>query len=66
MPTMTISTTTFSCSSCGDEDCALVKDKDWGWVCDDCKQSLDKVDRETDWDRWEQDRRERIAEQNEY
>ena len=58
--------TIIACSSCGDEDGSLMKDKHWGLVCDDCQQELERIDRETDWDRFEQDHRERLAEQNEY
>ena len=56
----------FSCTSCGDDEAGLVNDKTWGWVCDDCKQQLDKIDRETDWESWDEERRRKLAEANEY
>lgn len=56
----------FSCTSCGDDESGLIKDKTWGWVCNDCKENLDKVDRETDWESWDEDRRRKLAEANEY
>lgn len=54
------------CSSCGDDSKYLIKDNWWGWVCNDCKEDLDRVDRETDWDAYEEKKRQRIAEGNEY
>ena len=45
------------CKICGAEDKALND----GW-CDDCLA----MDRNTDWDTWDENRRRRIAEENEY
>jgi hypothetical protein len=46
------------CKICGIEDKSLDAD---GW-CDDCIE----MDRNTDWDTWDEKRRRRIAEENEW
>ena len=49
------------CNWCGDEESPL-QNYYGDALCADCI----KMDRETDWEAWEQKKRERIAEQNEY
>ena len=49
------------CTCCGD-DYSLIKDKLYGWVCSSCLEELERVDRETDWDEYEAQKRARIAE----
>lgn len=49
---------------CGELNC--IKDSEYGWICVTCLEEMRKVERETDWDTHEANRRERIAEANEY
>lgn len=53
------------CCQCGDET-SLVRDEYYGWICCECLDEMRRIERETDWDDYEQRRRERLAEENEY
>ncbi|MBD1559615.1 hypothetical protein HC752_21970 [Vibrio sp. S9_S30] len=53
-----------ACSMCGDENC--INDAHWGWICADCKDEYDEIERTTDWDAYEERKRRRIEESNEY
>jgi hypothetical protein len=55
-----------SCCGCGCDIKPLVKDKNYDWICHDCLQEFEIIDRETDWDDFEAKKRARIAEANEY
>lgn len=55
-----------ACPHCGDEDCGLINDPVFGWICDSCRDDYERIERETDWDRYEEERRRKIAEANEY
>ncbi len=54
------------CTVCGDDEISLTNDKYYGWICDPCRNDLDRIDLETDWDDFEEKRRNRIQEANEY
>jgi hypothetical protein len=54
------------CSGCGDDEVGITKDSYYGWICKQCFDDFERIDRETDWDKWEEDKRRRIAEANEY
>ncbi len=49
---------------CGEE--VYVSKTIWGWMCNTCKDSYDELDRVTDWDKFEADKRARIFEEQEY
>lgn len=48
------------------EDTPQTKDPHWGWICCDCRLEMNRIEQETDWDTWEADKRQRIAESNEH
>jgi hypothetical protein len=57
------------CSHCGadlEDVGGLIRHELYGWGCAQCLNELERIERETDWDEYEQRRRERIAEANEY
>ncbi|MCF1456599.1 MAG: hypothetical protein LPH21_03230 [Shewanella sp.] len=54
------------CEHCGDDDVAVLKHADFGWICDSCLAEFERVERETDWDAWDEARRARLAESCEY
>lgn len=60
------SSITTCCPYCGDDEQGLIKDRSWGWICDSCLAEYERIDRETDWESWDEDRRRKIAEANEY
>lgn len=52
------------CSRCGDDESGLVK-RDGRWVCDECEAWSHECD-SLDLEEWDQKRRERLAEAQEY
>ena len=53
------------CTSCQDPDKEyLSKDENYGWICDDCRGDIQKYD--DNCEQYEETKRQRIAESNEY
>ena len=52
------------CTRCGDDEASLVKRAD-GWVCDAC-EAWERECGDLDLEEWDQKRRERLAEAQEY
>jgi len=50
------------CAYCSEDTDHLTKDPHWGFICNACCIEMDRVDKDTDWDTWEAEKRQRIAE----
>ncbi len=55
-----------TCSGCGGDEVAMVLSNVHGWVCMVCITEFERLDRQTDWDQYEEKKRRRIQEANEY
>nr|WP_136252859.1 hypothetical protein [Ningiella ruwaisensis] len=53
------------CTGCG-IDSPLINTSQYGWICNECHQEFETIDRTYDLEDHERRKRERIAEQNEY
>ena len=51
------------CCICGGDECSLIKDKTFGWLCFECESDLND---DYDVDEHESNRRIHLAEENEY
>ena len=52
--------------SCTCDDGETTFHGNYGWICSSCATKYEQIERDTDWDTWEHERRQRIAEANEY
>ena len=55
-----------TCGYCGSDENGLIRDPMYGVICPDCLEEYDELDRTIDLSSFEEDKRRRLAEQQEY